>query len=166
MKSPIDKIAREYQYHQNFQFAFDCADPNNMYIETLVSYDWNIDLLVHFGVFCSLMVSLWSEEWEGLGAIPLEIFSFGLLSSPEFTISPILSKKNCFHGSWRFLIGLRLDLRSPLTAVLRSKIFPIWSAKVIYKDDSFSFDSELPAFQLILIEFFPLFCWIFLFSWK
>lgn len=151
MKSPIDKIAREYQYHQNFQFAFDCADPNNMYIETLVSYDWSNDLLVHFGVFCSLMVSLWSEEWEGLGAIPLEIFSFGLLSSPEFTISPILSKKNCFHGSWRFLIGLRLDLRSPLTAVLRSKIFPIWSAKVIYKDDSFSFDSELPAFQLIPI---------------
>lgn len=43
--------------------------------------------------------------------------------SPEFTISPILSKKNCFHGSWRFLIGLRLDLRSPLTAVLRAKIF-------------------------------------------
>lgn len=37
---------------------------------------------------------------------------------------------------------------------------------MIYKDDSFSFDSELPAFQLILIEFFPLFCWIFLFSWK
>lgn len=49
---------------------------------------------------------------------------------------------------------------------LRSKIFHIWSAKVIYKDDSFSFDSELPAFQLIPIEFFPLFCWIFLFSWK
>lgn len=64
------------------------------------------------------MVSLWSEEWEGLGAIPLEIFSFGL-----FTISPILSEKNCFHGSWRFLIGLRLDLKSPLTAVLRAKIF-------------------------------------------
>ena len=60
---------------QNFQFAFDCADPSNMYIETLVSYDWSNDLLVHLGlVFCSLMVSVWSEEWEGLGTIPLEIF--------------------------------------------------------------------------------------------
>ena len=60
---------------------------------------------------------------------------------------------------------IRSEVSPYCSFALKNILFHIWSAKVIYKDDSFSFDSELPAFQLIPIEFFPLFCWIFLFSW-